>query len=174
MRIDHRPGGYVRSHVVAPREKVLSKLQQRMRAAQMPGAKPGTQIPGKLVVDEFIYSTGVLELLANGRATAIVTIEQDANFVIIQRVAAIFINGEDVGNVNDSAPVMVQMSDVSSGQVLNDWTKLQAYAGTAQQPFDVPQRKVLAAMQSVRFDFINNSDTDFKIQLSLIGKKVFL
>jgi len=174
MRVDQRPGGFVRRHVVAPRDRVLSHLQQRMRAAQMPGAKPGTQIPGKLVVDEFIYSTGVFDLLASGRATAIITIEQDANFVIVQRVAAFFLDGENVGDVNDSAPVMVQMSDVSSGQVLNDWTKLQSYAGTAQQPFDVPQRKVLAAMQSVRFDFINNSAENFKIQLSLIGKKVFL
>jgi len=174
MRIDHRPGGYVRSHIATKRDKVLSSVQQRMRAAQMPGAKPGTQIPGKLVVDEFIYSTGILDLLSNGRATSIITIEQDANFVIVQRVAAFLLDGENVGDVNDSAPVMVQMSDVSSGQILNAWTKLQAYAGTAQQPFDVPQRKVLAAMQSVRFDFINNSAENFKIQLSLIGKKVFL
>lgn len=147
----------------------------KARLYQFPGAKKGTQYPGKLVTDDFTYSTPVITIGAGARSSAIVTIDQEADFQILQRAVTILNSGTGRGNRNTAAPITVQMIDVASERVLSSVIMVSDYAGTAQTPFSLGQRKWLAAMQSVRFDFVNLSATDgYIIQLSLIGRKLFL
>ena len=141
----------------------------------MPGAKPGTQRPGQLVTDDYSYSTEIITIQKSSRTSTFITIEQDANFQILQRVYTVFDVIFSETDINAAVPVTVQMSDVSSSRVLSSVCMLSEYAGIARVPYTLGQRKILAAMQSVRFDFENLSDTtDYLLQLTLIGRKLFL
>lgn len=147
----------------------------KMRAAQMPGAKPGTQIPGRLVVDEYIYSTPIIALDANGgKGTAIITIEPDADFVVLSRAVAVWYQTSSNYNTRRLHPVTVAMRDIASARYLLQSTPLSSFAGTGQALFDYPQVKEFAARQSVGVELTNNDTTAVYVQLSFIGRKLFI
>lgn len=147
---------------------------EKMRRAQMPGATPGTQAPGMLVVDEYIYSTPIIGINAGATATSILTIEPDADFVVLSRAATVFHQTANTFNTRIMHPVTVIVRDVASGRYLLQSTPLSSFAGIAQALYDLPQMKEFSARQSIGLQFTNHDAHAVYVQLSFIGRKLFI
>jgi len=154
-----------------------ANLRAHMERWQMPGAKKGTQWPGKLIVDEFSYSTDIITLpITNGANTVtLLTMQNDAFFEIAKREIAIIAPAAPVGF---ALPVQITMFDAASGLELLKPTIASNFAGSGGLPLMLGQIKNLAPKQmvGVRFDYIGATypDTDMTIQATFTGRKVFI
>ena len=162
---------------------LAAERKELARRYQMPGAKIGTQVPGKLVQDAFTYTHPLVKIpcTASAVGSAFLTIEQDADFAILQRSAVVWTDGGLIASCAfdnwASQAVTVQLTDVGSGRVLCDPVYLSDYAGSAQVPHGLGQIKRFAAMQSLRLDYrlqtaIGGSSYLY-VQLAFIGRKLF-
>lgn len=147
----------------------LKDLRAFMERWQMQGANRGTQMPSKLAVDEFSYSTPIVTVPAGmgSRVDTIMEIESDAFFDISKR--QIWLSGT-------ASSVMVEMQDVASDRQLLQPTPSQSFAGDASLPFDYMQIKQLSPTQRLRFILRRNDAgvAAIQCQITFTGRKVFI
>lgn len=161
----------------------METRRELVRKYQMPGARPGTQVPGKLIQDDYTYTHPLVVIsTAAPTASAYITIEPDSDFDILSRSTCFIGSNLDADSasfdLNYGVGISIVLTDVASGQTLCRATQMDLYGGNGQTPFTLGQIKRFAARQMIKIDYAVINTAYFSadvayLQTSFTGRKRF-
>lgn len=125
----------------------------------------------------FVYNASFEALNSGTAQTKSINIQSDSDFELIKMTQFTSEAGNAGFNVNGQIIPLAkfQLVDGGSGQHLFDNpTPVPAVFGSGELPFILPERRVFAANATLHLELTNfSSDTNYDIDLALIGRKLY-
>ncbi len=130
----------------------------------------------QIVKDFFVYSTGRVAVANGATVTTNISIQADADFEILKLTGTADIAGAaETANSRVIPNATILITDTGSGrQLMNVPVPFWALFGSAENPFILPQPKLIAARSNLQVTITSYEAANTNnIDLSFIGNKIF-